>query len=185
MKLRQFLLLFIFSYVQVKAEILSFDQKLEKNDLSVNKINTSFHSDFNKIFPGYKVYAYCSGSFKEDAEFEYALGIINPITKDMRYVVVYYNNQNILSSLTIRSAKLTAENEKIGIGPHIICESAMGIKRLNKIIDNPGEGIHGQIQPINFFDSFCITEPNVDTDHTCYSYDHKKNKFVSIGGWVT
>ena len=182
-----FLILFLsFGVVNTYANSIFFEKKLEANDLAARDLPTGFKFTLKKKFSGYKIYKYCEGSFKEEGASEYALSIINTSTNKGGYVMAFYNNQNELSWITIKEFTLTEENKETGVS--IDCESLMGIHRLNSFLSSPGAReatIHGYLKPINNFDSICTDDPDEATGHTCYSYDHKQNKFVSIGSWIT
>ena len=151
--------------------------ELEANHRS-SEINLGKHflTRFQKQYASYKINSYCVGSFKQEGEFEYLLGIVNPINGEGEYVV-------LLGDTNTRIEKFTLAPSWQESLPNVKCFSDMEAKRLNSTIKN-SESIAGQINPLNHFDVACVAPYNSHKAFICYSYSIKKSGFLGVGGWT-
>jgi hypothetical protein len=134
-----------------------------------------FLARFEQHYAGYKINSYCDGSFKNEGESEYLLGIVNPTNGEGEYLVLF-------GDANIRIAKFTLAPTWQESLPDVKCFSEMGAKRRNATIKH-SESISGQIAPVNHFDVACVAPYNTHSAFTCYTYSAKQNGFLGIGGW--
>lgn len=130
----------------------------------------------SKQYPGYEINAYCEGSFKNEGGSEYLLGIVDPISGEGEYVVLF-------EDVSTRIAKFSLAPTWQESLPDVKCFSYMGAKRLDSTIKN-SESISGQINPLNHFDVACVAPYHSHNAYTCYSYSIKNRSFLGVGGWT-
>ena len=137
-------------------------------------------------FKNYYVASYCSGSFKNAGDYETVVGMVNLKAKIIKYVALVYDNAENVKSYLVAEFNDVYEPENNIEYISVECHSVMGIKRINKTIlksKDSGAGIHGRIEPINEYDTICITTK--PTEFKCFQYDHKLDQFITVGGWIT
>ena len=151
-------------------------QELASNHRSAEiNLGKYFLARFERQYTGYKINAYCVGSFKQEGAYEYLLGIVNPASGEGEYVALLGDTNTRIEKFSL--APTWQENL-----PEVKCFSAMEAKRLNTTMQN-SESISGRINPPHYFDIACVTPYISHNAFTCYAYSAKHRGFLGAGGW--